>query len=89
MAPLSHDLAGLTLPYDYFGSHLSDSGVTVNIELEKLNFRKAGEILAERWNQSILDGFPCFAEYINPRPTSEDERRQVEVKIIMDKILRA
>ncbi|CAF4134016.1 unnamed protein product, partial [Rotaria sordida] len=41
MAPLSHDLAGLNLPHDHFGSHLNESGVTINIELEKLNFRKA------------------------------------------------
>jgi hypothetical protein len=88
MAPLSHDLAGLTLPHDHFGSHLSDSGVTINLELEKLNFRKAGQMLAERWNQSILDGFPCFAEYINPPPTSEDQCRQIDTQIIMDKILR-
>ncbi|CAF3745929.1 unnamed protein product [Rotaria sp. Silwood1] len=88
MAPLSHDLAGLTLPYDHFGSHLSDSGVTINIDLEKLNFRKAGQILAETWNQTVIDGFPCFAEYINPPMTSKDERRRVDTKIIMDELLR-
>ena len=88
MAPLSHDLAGLILPHDYYGSHLNDSGVTTNIELEKLNFRKAGQILAERWNQSVIDGFPCVAQYINPSAISEDERRQVDIKIIMDDILR-
>ena len=49
MAPLSHDLAGLILPHDHFGSHLNDSGVTINAELEKINFKKAGEILAEVW----------------------------------------
>ncbi|CAF4041373.1 unnamed protein product [Rotaria sp. Silwood2] len=62
MAPLSHDLAGLILPHDYFGSHLTESGVTANIDLEKLNFRKAGQILAERWNKSVIDGFSCVAE---------------------------
>ncbi|CAF4163407.1 unnamed protein product [Rotaria sp. Silwood2] len=88
MAPLSHDLAGLILPHDHFGSHLNDSGVTINIDLEKINFRKAGQILAERWNQSVIDGFTCVAEYINPPATSEDERRQVDTKIVMDEILR-
>jgi len=87
MAPLSHDLAGLILPHDHFGSHLNDSGGTINIDLEKLNFRKAGQILAETWNQSVIDGFPCVAEYINPPATSEDERRQIDVKLIMDEIL--
>ncbi|CAF4447621.1 unnamed protein product [Rotaria sp. Silwood2] len=88
MAPLSHDLAGLILPHDHFGSHLNDSGVTTNIDLEKINFRKAGQILAERWNQSVIDGFPCVAEYINPPVTSEDERRQVDTKIVLDELLR-
>ncbi|CAF4260586.1 unnamed protein product [Rotaria sp. Silwood2] len=87
MAPLSHDLAGLILPHDHFGSHLNESGGTTNVELEKLNFRKAGQILVETWNQSIIDGFPCVAEYINPPATSEDERRQIDIKIVMDEIL--
>ena len=65
MAPLSHDLAGLILPHDHFGSHLNESGGTINIDLEKLNFRKAGQILAETWSQSMIDGFPHVAEYIN------------------------
>ncbi|CAF1291047.1 unnamed protein product [Rotaria sordida] len=88
MAPLSHDLAGLILPHDYFGSHLNDSGVTTNLELEKLNFRKAGQILADTWNQSVIDGYPCVAEYINPPATTDDERRQIDVKIVMDELLR-
>ncbi|CAF4032014.1 unnamed protein product [Rotaria sordida] len=88
MAPLSHDLAGLILPHEHFGSHLNDSGVTINMDLEKLNFRKAGQMLAERWNKSIIDGFPCVAEYINPPITSEDERRQVDIKIVMNELLR-
>jgi hypothetical protein len=88
MAPLSHDLAGLILPHDHFGSHLNDSGSTINVDLEKLNFRKAGQILAETWNQTVVDGYPCYAEYISPPATSEDERRQVDVKITMDDLLR-
>ncbi|CAF2101870.1 unnamed protein product [Rotaria magnacalcarata] len=88
MAPLSHDLAGLILPHDHFGSHLNESGGTVNVDLEKLNFRKAGQILAETWNQSVIDGFPCVAEYINPPATSDDERRQIDARFIMDEILR-
>ncbi|CAF1602695.1 unnamed protein product, partial [Rotaria sp. Silwood1] len=79
-APLSHDLADLILPHDHFGSHLNDSGVTVNIDLEKLNFRKAGK--------SIIDGFPCVAEYINSPATTDDERRQVDIKIVIDELLR-
>lgn len=88
MAPLSHDLAGLILPHDYFGSHLNESGGTVNLDLEKLNFRKAGQILAETWNQTVIDGFPCFAEYINPPATTDDERRLNDVKAVIDEILK-
>jgi hypothetical protein len=31
MAPLSHDLSGLLLPHDHFGSHLNNSGKTVDL----------------------------------------------------------
>lgn len=88
MAPLSHDLAGLILPHDFFGSHLNESGGTINIDLEKLNFRKAGQILAETWNQTVIDGFPCYAEYINPPATSDDERRLIDVKAVIDELLK-
>jgi len=30
MAPLSHDLAGILLPHDHFGSHLNATGHTVD-----------------------------------------------------------
>ncbi|CAF1416944.1 unnamed protein product, partial [Rotaria sordida] len=86
MAPLSPDLAGLILPHDHFGSHLNESGGTMNVDLEKLNF--PGQILAERWNLSVIDGYPCVAEYINPPATTDDERRQVDVKMVIDELLR-
>ena len=38
MAPLSHDLVGLILKYDTYGSHLDSSGNTVDQELEEKNF---------------------------------------------------
>ena len=87
MAPLSHDIAGLILPHDFYGSHLNDSGVTTNVDLEKMNFRKAGQMLAERWNQSTIDGFPCFAEYINPPVTSVDQRISYDVKFVISQML--
>ena len=30
------------------------------------NFQKAGETLAEVWNENVIDNYPVFAEYINP-----------------------
>ena len=44
MAPLSHDLAGVVLPHDTFGSHLNNKNETVDKELEMKNFAKAGEV---------------------------------------------
>lgn len=39
MAPLSHQLSGLVLPYDYFGNHLDDQRRTVDDELELKKFK--------------------------------------------------
>ena len=38
MAPLSHDIAGLILPHDSFGSHLHADDKTIDEDLEKKNF---------------------------------------------------
>ncbi|GBP48061.1 hypothetical protein EVAR_85674_1 [Eumeta japonica] len=44
MAPLSHQLSGLVLPYDSFGNHLDDQHYAMDDELR--NFKIAGDILA-------------------------------------------
>ncbi|CAF4547071.1 unnamed protein product, partial [Didymodactylos carnosus] len=49
MSPLAQDLAGLILPHDHFGTHLDGNGMTINQELERTNFKRAGEVLAEVW----------------------------------------
>ena len=66
MAPLSHDLAGVVLPHDTFGSHLNNKNETVDKELEMKNFAKAGEVLAEIWSKTVINNYPTVAEYINP-----------------------
>ncbi|CAM9580204.1 unnamed protein product, partial [Heterosigma akashiwo] len=66
MAPLSHDLSGLILEHDHFGSHLDGSGVTVDTEKEVQNFEYAGSVLAEVWSQTKFDGFTVNAQYIKP-----------------------
>ena len=38
MAPFSHDLTGILIPWDHFGSHLDASGNTVDTDLEVKNF---------------------------------------------------
>jgi hypothetical protein len=51
MAPLSRDLNGLIIPHEYYGSHLDSNGVTIDKELELLNFGKAGKSLTEMVEQ--------------------------------------
>lgn len=72
MAPLSHELAGLIIPHDQFGSHLDKNLNTVDEELEKRNFKFAGEVLAEVWNEMVIDGYPMMAEYVDPEKSTID-----------------
>ncbi|CAF1271257.1 unnamed protein product, partial [Rotaria sp. Silwood1] len=71
MAPLSHDLSGLILPHDHFGTHLDANGNTIDFELEKQNFKKAGEVLAEVWSDTVIDCHPVVASYVNSSITSQ------------------
>ncbi|ESO03931.1 hypothetical protein HELRODRAFT_172961 [Helobdella robusta] len=64
MAPLLRELFGLILPHDHFGSHLDASLKTTNAELEMANFQKAGEVLAEVWNATVIDGFDVVATFV-------------------------
>ena len=72
MAPLSKELSGLVLPHDSCGTHLDDSGRTVDKELEKVNFQKAGEVLAEVWGNNIIDSHPVIAEFVQDEEISAD-----------------
>jgi len=66
MAPLSHDLAGLILPHDHFGNHLDKSLKCIDGSLEKRNFSKAGQVLADVWSKTVIDNHPVVATYIEP-----------------------
>ncbi|XP_017475728.1 PREDICTED: uncharacterized protein LOC108365992 [Rhagoletis zephyria] len=72
MAPLSRELAGVILPHDSFGNHLDGNGKTVDPTLEKINFRKAGEVLAEIWSGMVIDSYEVFAEYIEADARAEN-----------------
>ncbi|CAF0981397.1 unnamed protein product [Didymodactylos carnosus] len=87
MSPLAQDLGGLILPHDYFGTHLDDRGVTINEELEKLSFQRAGEVLAEVWRGSVLDEYPVMAEYIASTGKTDDERREFGVTLAMESLM--
>ncbi|CAG8822788.1 8162_t:CDS:2, partial [Racocetra persica] len=54
MAPLSHDLAGIILPHDIFGSHLDIQLRTSDKKLEKRNFKMAKDVLASIGIKQIL-----------------------------------
>ena len=47
MVEFSQELSGGVLLHDNFGPHLNVKGETIDKELEKRNFRYAGEILAK------------------------------------------
>ena len=64
MAPLSHDVAGVVLPHDTFGSHLDRQRRTVDEELEKANFFAASEELASIWSKTVIDGHPVDARAV-------------------------
>ncbi|CAG8719325.1 3843_t:CDS:2, partial [Ambispora leptoticha] len=66
MAPLSHDLASVILPHDTFGIHLDAQLRTNNEELEKHNFKAAGDILTSIWENTIIDNYPVLVKYIDP-----------------------
>ncbi|KAE8742067.1 hypothetical protein FOCC_FOCC012394 [Frankliniella occidentalis] len=71
MAPLSKVLSGVILPHDRFGTHLDASSRTVDKDLERQNFKHAGEVLAEIWSSLVIDKHPVKAEYVEPG--SEEE----------------
>ena len=66
MAPLSKDTSGIILPFDTFGSHLNTSNKTIDAILEEINFKSAGEILAEVWSKTVIDNYPVVAQYQPP-----------------------
>ena len=64
MTPLGKHWSGLILPRDYIGFHLDANRKTIDEELEKEHFKKAGEILAEVWSNSIIDTYTAHAEFV-------------------------
>ncbi|CAF1564363.1 unnamed protein product, partial [Adineta steineri] len=87
LSPMSHDLAGLIFPHDHFGTHLNDTGVTEHAELEKTNFKMAGDVLAEVWSMNVLDEHPVVAEYINPSPLVDEQLKMADSTLTLDSII--
>ncbi|CAF1129204.1 unnamed protein product [Adineta ricciae] len=87
LALLSHDLSGLVLPHNHYGTHLNISGITVDAELEKLNFKRTGEVLAEIWNMNMIDRHSVVAEYVDPPSTADDMVRFIDAQFTLDCII--
>ena len=64
MAPLSKELSGLVLLHDACGAHLDESGTTIDTDLERENFKKAGQVLADVWSGIVIDSFSAHAEFV-------------------------
>ena len=64
MAPLTKTLSRILLPHETFGTHLYSSRKTINTNLEKRNFKSAGEILAKVWEEIVLDNFPVVTDCV-------------------------
>lgn len=73
MAPLSRELVGVILPHNEFGDHLDGKGKTIDLELEKKNFAKAGEVLSEIWNSLVIDNHPVRATYVSEETLNEPD----------------
>ena len=58
-------MAGLILPHDSCGSHLDENGRTTDHDLERQNFEKAGQILAEVWSNTTIDSHPVYAVFVS------------------------
>ena len=72
MANLSKDTSGVILPFDAYGTHLDASNKIVTMELEMKNFKAAGEILAEIWLESIINGHLVKMAYIDSQERNID-----------------
>ena len=50
MVPLISQLSGITLSHDQYRSHFNKAGIAIDDDLEKENFKLAGETLEEIWS---------------------------------------
>lgn len=87
LALLAQDLTGLVLPHNYFGTHLNISGLTVDADLEKMNFKKTGDVLAEIWNMNMIDRHQVVADYINPPEAADEMVRFIDAQFTLDCII--
>ena len=73
MAPFSHDLTGILLPWDFFGSHLDSAGNTTDPELEVKNFFASQEIVSEVLSKTVINGFETDCQAVKVGCTLETQ----------------
>jgi len=73
MAPLSHDISGVVLPHDTFGSHLNSKQETIDIDLEKKNFYAAADVLSEIWSNTVINNFKVHCKTVKEGHALEPE----------------
>lgn len=78
MAPLNHDLSGVILPCEHFGSDLDGDGKTIDEKLEKQNFQHARQVLCDSWSESVIDGHPVKAEFVDEKSVDMQDDSHID-----------
>ena len=78
MPLFSHEIAGVVLPHDHYGSHLDSQGRTVDLALEIQNFQFAGMTLAENWATLVINGYAVVSEYVEPEVSAIEESSLIQ-----------
>ena len=65
------------LPHETCGTHLDSRQRTIDYELEKKNFKSAGDILAEIWSKIELDGHLVGTEYVEKKEIDPIELNEI------------
>ena len=50
-----------------------DNHLRYSVDLERKNFKKAGDVLAEIWSKMVLDGHGVTAQYVENESVSVDD----------------
>lgn len=77
MASVSQLTAEVILLFDTLGFHLNSQNQTVDEDFEKRNFQAARKIVADVWNNALIDGHLVTTYYIYP---PEQSRQQIVMK---------
>ena len=72
MAPLSLQFLNIILDHEHFGSHLNSQRQTVDDELERRNFKHAGEVASKQFEKMVYSGFKTSCSYVDPPESMDD-----------------